>query len=217
MRVAELWRYPVKSMRGERLERAEVLVDGLAGDRLLRIEDERGLVTARRKQRLIPVTTAIGADGEPEIEGRPWRSDAVAERIRDLAGERARLVRTEDGARFDAAPVLVCTDGALDAHGADRRRFRPNVIVEGVDGFAERGWVGGELRIGAAVLRGVEVCERCAVTTIDPETAAVDPEVLRRVNEEFDGIMGVYCAVASPGTIAVGDEVEVPAGDRSRS
>ena len=213
MRVAGLWRYPVKSMRGERLERAEVLADGIRGDRLLRIEDERGLVTARRKQRLIPVTTAIGDDGEPLIEGARWDSAAMVEWIRELVGPEARLVRTDSGARFDAAPLLVCTDGALAAHGADPRRFRPNVIVAGVGESAERGWVGRELRVGEVVLRAVEPCERCAVTTIDPETAAVDPGVLRRVNEAFGGIMGVYCAVGRTGTIAVGDEVAV--GDRS--
>ena len=213
MQVAQLWRYPVKSMRGERLERAQVLADGFAGDRLLRLEDERGLITARRKQRLVGVETKIGDDGEPLIEGESWRSPAMAERIRELAGEQAALVPTEDGKRFDAAPVLVCTDGALAAHGADPRRFRPNVIVAGVEGLAEREWVGREVAIGDVVLRGVEPCERCAVTTIDPDTIEIDPDVLRRVNEEFDGIMGVYCAVAKPGTIAVGDVVDV--GDRS--
>ena len=212
MRVAELWRFPVKSMRGDQLERAEVLADGIRGDRLLRIEDERGLVTARRKQRLIPVATAIGDDGEPLVEGTQWDSAATAARVRELVGPEARLVRTNGGARFDAAPLLVCTDGALAAHGADPRRFRPNVIAEGVDGLAERDWVGRELRVGEVVLRAVEPCERCAVTTIDPETAVVDPGVLHRVNEEFGGVMGVYCAVARPGTIAIGDDVTVGDG-----
>jgi uncharacterized protein YcbX len=213
MRVAELWRYPVKSMGGDRLERAEVLGDGFAGDRLLRLEDERGLLTARRKQRLVGVGTGLDDRGEPLVEGQPWDSEAVAERVREVAGAEARLVRTDRGKRFDAAPVLVCTDGALAAHGADRRRFRANVVVSGVGGLAERDWLGRELRLGEAVLRVVEPCERCAVTTIDPDTSAVDPEVLRRVNEEFGGVMGMYCAVVKPGTIAVADEVV--AGERS--
>ncbi len=208
MRVAELWRYPVKSMRGERLERAEVLADGIAGDRQLRVEDERGLVTARRKQRLIGVPTGVGGGGEALVEGEAWDSAGVADRVRELAGPEARLVRTDGGKRFDAAPILVCTDGALEAHGADRRRFRPSIVVSGVDGLGEREWVGGELRIGGVALRVVEACERCAVTTIDPDTIEIDPDVLKRVNEEFEGIMGVYCVVARPGTIAVGDEVE---------
>ena len=205
MRVAELWRYPVKSMRGEALERAEVLADGFAGDRVLRIEDERGVVTARRKQRLVGVETRIGPGGEALIEGEPWDSPTTAERVRELVGPEARLVRTGDGKRFDAAPILVCTDGALAAHGADRRRFRPNIVLAGVDGLAERNWIGGELSVGEAVLRAVEVCERCAITTIDPDTIAIDPDVLRRTNEEFAGIMGVYCAVTKTGGIAVGD------------
>jgi uncharacterized protein len=87
------------------------------------------------------------------------------------------------------------------------------VIVAGVDESSERDWVGRELRAGEVVLRAIKPCERCAVTTIDPETAAVDPDVLRRVNADFGGVMGVYSAVGRTGTIAVGDEVAV--GDRS--
>jgi uncharacterized protein len=207
MRVAELWRYPVKSLRGERLERATVLPDGLDGDRLVRVEDERGLLTARRKQRLVGVAAGVSEDGEARIEGEPWRSEATARRIRELGGEGARLVVTDSGARFDAAPVLVVTDGALSAFGEDRRRFRPNVVVEGVTGLEEREWIGRDLAVGSAVLTGLEPCERCAVITIDPDTIEIRPDVLRGVNERFDGIMGVYCGVTRAGTIAVGDEV----------
>jgi uncharacterized protein YcbX len=213
VRVAELWRYPVKSMRGEALDRAEVLADGFSGDRLLRVEDERGLVTARRKQRLVGVEAAVDDFGDVLVEGEAWDSPPAAARVRELVGPEAKLVRTNGGKRFDAAPILVCTDGALAAHGADRRRFRPNIVVHGVDGLSERDWVGGELRVGEVVLRPVELCERCAITTIDPDTIAIDPDVLRRTNEAFEGIMGVYCAVAETGTIAVADEVK--AGDGS--
>jgi uncharacterized protein YcbX len=209
MRVAELWRYPVKSLRGERLERATLLADGFEGDRLARVEDERGLLTARRKQRLVGVAAAVGDDGEALIEAADWRSAEAAGRIRELAGDGARLVATDSGARFDGAPVLVCTDGALAALGEDRRRFRPNVVIEGVPELGERGWVGRELAIGDAVLAVREPCERCAVTTIDPDTIEIRPDVLRRVNADFGGIMGVYCEVGRPGTIAVGDEVRI--------
>lgn len=209
MRVAELWRYPVKSLRGERLERATLLADGFEGDRLVRLEDGRGLLTARRKQRLVGVPSSVGDDGEALVEGASWSSAAAAERIRELAGDEARLVSTATGARFDGAPVLVCTDGALAALGEDRRRFRPNLVVGGVAGLAEREWVGRELAVGDAVLAAREPCERCGVTTIDPDTIEVDPGVLRRVNERFDGILGIYCEVARPGTIALGDEVVI--------
>jgi uncharacterized protein len=186
-----------------------VLDDGFEGDRLVRIEDERGLLTARRKQRLVGVEAGVGDDGEALIEGEAWSSDLSGARIRAVAGEEARLVATRSGPRFDSAPILVCTDGALAALGEDRRRFRPNVVVEGVQGLGEREWIGHELVAGEAVLAARELCERCGVTTIDPDTARVVPEVLRRINSEFDRVLGVLCEVTRPGTIAVGDEVVI--------
>jgi uncharacterized protein YcbX len=46
MRVAELWRFPVKSMRGEQLVAAELTEDGIRGDRVVQIHGQRGLLTA---------------------------------------------------------------------------------------------------------------------------------------------------------------------------
>ena len=48
-------------------------------------------------------------------------------------------------------------------------------------------------------------CERCVITTIDPDTSKVDPEVLRRTRLELGGIMGVYCSVVIPGEVALLD------------
>ena len=95
--------------------------------------------------------------------------------------------------------------------GYDRRRFRPNILIEGVDGAAEQDWIGGRLQVGEALLFVREGCERCVITTIDPDTTEVDPEVLRRARLEVGGMMGVYCSVLEPGVVAVGD----PVRDRS--
>jgi uncharacterized protein YcbX len=209
VKVVELWRYPVKSLAGERLERVNVLPDGLAGDRLLRVEDDRRVLTARTKQRLLGLRASLGADGEPLVDGRLWRDPEVASAIRRAAGEGARLARTVSGKRFDGAPVLVVSDGALAALGEDRRRFRANLVIAGVDGLAEREWIGARLRVGEATLAVREACERCAVTTIDPDTLVVDPEILRRINARFDGIMGVYCDVVAPGAVAEGDPAKL--------
>ncbi|MQA74676.1 MAG: MOSC domain-containing protein [Solirubrobacterales bacterium] len=209
MRVAELWRYPVKSLRGERLERAEIAQAGIPGDRALRVADERGTVTARRKQRMVGLEAALGADGEPLVAGRPWDSEAAADAIRAVAGDGATLLRADDGRAHDAAPILVVSDAALGHLGFDRRRFRPNIVLAGAEGLEERGWVRGRLRVGAALLFVTESCERCAITTIDPDTFAVDPDVLRRTRLELGGLMGVYCSVLVAGTVAVGDRAEV--------
>jgi len=42
MRLSEIWRYPVKSLGGEPLTQAEVGYDGIPGDRVVHVEDERG-------------------------------------------------------------------------------------------------------------------------------------------------------------------------------
>ncbi len=207
MRVAELWRYPVKGLRGERLERARIAKDGIPGDRGLRVADERGTVTGRRKQRMIGLPATLGDDERPLVAGEPWNSNAAAARVREVAGAGAALVRAEGGHEFDAAPILLVTDGGVAQLGYDRRRFRPNIVIDGVDGAAERDWVRGRLRVGEALLFVSEPCERCVITTIDPDTTEVDPEVLRRARLELGGMMGVYCSVLEPGAVAVGDPV----------
>jgi uncharacterized protein len=208
VRVAELWRYPVKSLRGERLERAEILRDGIAGDRLTRVLGPRGAkLTARTNKGLLRLQGAVGPDGEPLVDGERWDSDAALAAIRGATREGAWLAPL--GRHFDAMPIHVTTDGAVAALDEDRRRFRSNLAIEGVDGLAERDWVGRRLRVGNAKLLVRERCERCLVTTIDPDTLEVRPEVLRRINSGFERSIGVYCEVAVPGEVAVGDPVEL--------
>ena len=208
VRVAELWRYPVKSLRGESLERAQVLGDGLAGDRLTRVLGPAGeRITGRTARGLLGLQGGIDAGGEPLVGGRPWGSPEALAAIRSVAGDWAELAPL--GRHFDAVPVHVVSDGAVAALGEDRRRLRPNIVVAGLGGLAEREWVGRRLRIGSVELMARELCERCVMTTIDPDTLEVRPDVLRRINSEFGGYAGVYCEVAVPGEIAVGDPVAV--------
>ncbi len=208
MEVAELWRYPVKGLRGERLEQLDVGSDGVPGDRSLRVLDQRGIVTGRRKQRMVGLAASLGDDGEPRIDGHPWSSPESAAAIREVAGPAARLSRALGGHEYDAAPILLVSDGSLAQLGYDRRRFRPNIVISGADGPVEQGWIGRRIRLGEIVLAGAEPCERCVITTIDPDTIEVDLDVLKRANAELDGIMGLYCNVAEPGFVRVGDPVE---------
>jgi uncharacterized protein YcbX len=208
VRVAELWRYPVKSLRGERLERADVLPDGFRGDRLTRVLGADGShLTGRTATGLLGLQAGIADTGEPVIEGDPWDSDPARERIEGVAGAGATLAPL--GRHFDAVPILVVTDGAVAALGEDSRRLRPNVVIAGVNGLAERNWVQRRLRLGPVELLVRERCERCVMTTIDPDTLEIRPDVLRRINSEFEGEMGVYCEVALGGELKVGDPVQL--------
>ena len=209
MKLEELWRYPVKGMRGERLERAQLAEDGVPGDRRIRILNGRKRITERTVPRLLGLQASVGEDGEPTIEGIRWDEPEALATVRELVGEKARM-RSEDGVdRFDAAPLHIVTDGAVGALGEDHRRFRPNLVISGVDGLSERDWIGSRLRIGSAELLVREHCDRCKTTTIDPDTFEITPAILARINEEFDTFMGIYCEVAVPGEIAVSDTVEL--------
>ncbi len=106
-------------------------------------------------------------------------------------------------------PLLVATDGAIDTLGYDRRRFRPNLLLGGVEGYAERAWEGRALRIGEAVIRMVQLRQRCIMTTFDPDTGAQDVDVLLRIHRELGGSLALDSEVLRPGRIAVGDTVEL--------
>jgi uncharacterized protein YcbX len=201
--VAELWRYPVKSLAGERLEAVEVREDGFPGDRAYRVVDGDGKqVTARTKPGLLALS---GADLDGSVAA-----------LAGAAGPDARFEpASANGSSaerhfFDESPLLVATDGAIEALGYDGRRFRPNIVIAGVTGMEERSWDGRRLRIGdAAEIDLGHLCERCVLTTFDPDTQEQDPDVLRRVNAELDGLFARNCWVATPGRIAVGDLVEL--------
>ena len=205
MWIAELWRYPVKSMAGELLQIADVPETGIVGDRVVQIVNAAGrTVTSRTKPKLLGYHATLGADGEPLVDGKPWREIDV----RDAAGSDARLVRYDGVERFDILPLLVATDGAIAAFGYDRRRLRPNIVIGGVNGLDERLWEGKTLHAGEVIIGIQDLRERCIMTTFDPDTLAQDVDVLRKIRREFGGLLALNCSVVKPGKLAVGDVVE---------
>jgi uncharacterized protein YcbX len=208
--LLELWRYPVKSMAGERLERAEVRRDGLAGDRILQVRDRFDrVVTSRSRPVLLSHRATLDPRGEPLVDGRPWALPEVGRDVEAAAGPGSRLVREEGLDRFDILPLLVATDGAVLALGHDRRRLRPNLLVGGVAGLAEREWEGRTLRVGPVLIALEDLRERCVMTTYDPDTQVQDVEVLRKIRREFGGRLALNARVLQGGQIGTGDPVEL--------
>ncbi|MEV8515385.1 MOSC N-terminal beta barrel domain-containing protein [Dactylosporangium sp. NPDC051484] len=209
MRVEQLWRFPVKSMRGEQLRSATVTKDGIAGDRLIHVRNHHGVVTARTRSGLLGLAATTDEDGEVLVDGLPWKDPAVSAAIERVTGPGVEAVQYAGRERFDVMPLLVATDGGITAFANSGRRLRPNIVVGGVDGLAERDWPGRTLRIGEVVIGMLKLRQRCVVTTFDPDTGEQDLDVLRRINREFDGRVALDCWVERPGTISVGDPVEV--------
>jgi hypothetical protein len=181
----------------------------MAGDRIVRVRGPEGVRTSRRQYRLLGLHGTLDPHGRPLIDGHPWESDEARALVRTAAGADAWLEAFEGLDRFDILPLLVATDGAVAAFGRDVRRLRPNIVIGGVDGLGEREWVEGELRIGDAVIRLDSLRSRCVMTTIDPDTLRLDPEVLRDIVRRFENKLALNAEIVRGGTIRVGDSVEL--------
>jgi len=209
VRLAQLWRYPVKSLRGEARTEANLTRDGISGDRIVHVAGTRGPLTGRTRHGLLTIPASTGPDGQPLIDGAPWDSPEALVRIRREAGPEAWLVEDRTPARFDILNLLVATDGAIDKFGFDSRRLRPNLVLSGIPADVEPTLSGGAFAIGDALIGVHSIRQRCIVTTIDPDTGNQDLGVLRRIRNVFGGVLALNCWVIRPGRLQIGDPVEV--------
>lgn len=210
MYVKEIWRYPVKSMAGESLTAAVVGPAGIEGDRVVQVYSGQGRrITARTHPGLLGHRAKLGSDGEPLVDGRPWRDPSVLADVQKITGAGSKLMIGDAESRFDILPLLVATDGAIEAFGRDGRRLRPNLVIGGVDGLQERAWPRRRLRIGNVTIGLDSLRGRCVMTTFDPDTLEQDPRVLRDIVQRFDGELALNAAVVGGGGIEVGATVEL--------
>ncbi len=224
MQVAEVWRYPVKSMAGERVGAAEVDDTGLRDDRRLAVfelaprpspkrlsaRDVPGLLRFRARQE----AGTVLVEG-PAAEPLPWDAAELRRQLEAVCRRRLELRPMPQGA-FDDAPVLVLYRSTLEAlseelgSAVDGRRFRANLYLEGggLESHQEGSLVGRSVRCGEVTLRGLKPCPRCSITTRDPDTWASWPGLLRHLVQRHDQVVGVYCGVEHGGRLQEGDQVE---------
>ena len=236
MRVLELWRFPVKSLQGERLDVAELGPGGIAGDRswaLFDVATGFGL-TARRVPDLLFAAATLRADGAVRIalpDGTATDDDAVlsdwlgrpvALRSAAEVTERRRYESPEDdldersgwhdwegaagGAFHDNADGRVSLVSAATLGTWDRRRFRSNVVL---DGAGEDALLGERVRLGSAVLAVGTPIPRCVmVTRPQPGGIGRDTGVLKTIHRERGGELAIAAQVLAPGTVRTGDVLE---------
>jgi uncharacterized protein YcbX len=213
MKIAELWRYPVKTMAGEKLLRCALGPLGLEGDRVVHVEAADGRVlTSRSHPRFLGHKSTLGSDGEPLVDGLPWSGPDARAMVETIGGPGAHLVRDDSAERFDVLPLLIATDGAIAAFGHDGRRLRPNIVVGGVGGLTERDWPGACLRIGKVLIGVQDLRLRCIMTSFDPDTLVQDKEITRSIYRRFEGKLALDCFVIEGGEVNVGDDVSVVRG-----
>jgi uncharacterized protein YcbX len=189
-------------------DRRWALVDGTAnraGKLYTNTQDAR-LMTYRAR-----LNDNVVEVGTPAGEHRRLDERFVAELA--AAVSRPLTLRDSAGINFDDSPVLVVNLATVAAFALeagvliDRRRFRANLYVEGLEPDEEVGWLGRRILAGFATLQGMRRCDRCAVITRDPDTTIASPELLRVLTQTSETCMGVYCRVLTPGQVAVGDRI----------
>jgi len=211
MHVSEIWRYPVKSLKGERLNETEITKFGIPGDRqiaVIRTINGRFL-TSRSRPKLLALQGSINANGVPTINGHPWDSAEALQLVLEAAGEPVTLQKIPAPQAFDVLPLLVATDGAARYLNIDHRRLRPNILLADVPELEERNWPGRTIAIGDVRIYAEKLRDRCVMTTFDPDTQAQDPSVLLRIVRELDGSTALDSSVVTPGKIHVGDQAQI--------
>jgi len=231
--VEALFRYPVKSMRGELLEVADLGWHGLDGDRrlALRRADDRGgfpWLTASKLPELIlfaPVRRGPEVDGylpthvrTPEGQELTLFGQELALDISRRHGSPVEMMHLNRGI-FDEASISLISSatigeiGRLAAQRPDVRRFRPNILISPARAipFEEDDWVGGVLSFGetndSAVIGITNRDERCAMVNFNPDSARPAPEVMKAIVQARDNKAGVYGTVVRRGRLAVGQPV----------
>jgi uncharacterized protein YcbX len=231
--VEAIFRYPVKSMRGERLDAAHLGWRGLDGDRRLalrRMDDRSGFpwLSASRLPELLLFGPHRVADGNrehlpthirtPAGEDMPVFGEALATEIARRYGNAVEMMHLNRGI-FDEGSLSVIASHTVDeisrlaAQAPDVRRFRPNVVVRLLQPvpFQEDEWVGGLLSFGdahdAAVITVTMRDERCSMVNLDPDSGRIAPEMMKAVVGANQNHAGVYGAVTRPGRLAVGQRI----------
>jgi len=229
--VAELWRYPVKSMLGEPCEKLDLDSRGVLGDRLWAVRDGDGKLgsgkNTRRFRRIdglfgfrarydgtVPVVTFPG--------GRQVRGDDphIDEQLRSVLGRAdVGLAREAEISHFDQAALHVVTDSSLSRLAAavtdaavDARRLRPNLVITTGQppGFVEDAWVSRTVRIGRnAVVEFTHRTERCVMINNAQDELSQSSQVLRAVAGANGLSLGVYATVIRAGMVQLGDEIEM--------
>jgi uncharacterized protein YcbX len=222
-RLREIRRYPVKAMGGESLEHADVDARGLVGDRAYAVVDGDGKLATgkhsrrfRRRDEVFEFASRTTQDGV-RVTGRggDWLvpDDDLDRALSDAMGDPVRVLPETTTPYFDAGQVSLVGTASLEwcrvrlGVDADRRRIRPNLVIETDEPFVEETWA--DVTLGEVRLVHVERIERCRMIDIAQEGLPRDGRWLKALTGAREMCLGVYLDVVEPGRVSLGDDVAV--------
>jgi uncharacterized protein len=233
--IKEIVRHPVKSFRGESVEKSMIMEYGLYGDRSHAYLDDTkagDFLTITQFQEMVQYQARfVGEESmnqypkveviTPEGKVLDWDDQEL---IKEMENKSKRKISTKEypTSHVPIGPIavehiLLATDASLDhleklwgEKEVDVRRFRPNLFIALKDKvpFSEEEWIGRRIKIGSEVeIELVGHCKRCMIVTVDPDNAGRDSSLLKTVVKERNSNFGVYASVIKTGEIQVDDEV----------
>lgn len=236
--ITEIWRYPVASLGGERLEVASISHLGIEGDRTHVLLDlETGEVAAPESSaRWHPAmflraeqgdATTVSGPGFGRLEVGPDLDAALADHFGFRCGVRAVGTRIcsggrdlgHAGLRYEVAPLHLITTGdmaGLKAHLPDVEvgveRFRPNLVID--TGEVSDNWVGLEWSLNSIAGQVTDRTKRCGMTIIAQPALGSNPEILRTLVRNRQRCMGVYANVSAAGMASVNCKIRFGSSTR---
>jgi uncharacterized protein len=233
--VEAIFRYPVKSMAGERLEAAELGWHGLDGDRRLafrrmQMDDRSGFPWLSASKlpdllRFAPLRREDGAAGNlpthirtPDGEQLPVFGEDLAAEVGRRYGAPVQMMQLKHGIFDEATISVIASDtvseiSRLAGLSPDVRRFRPNILVRSLRPlpFQEDDWVGGVLQFGeGADAPAITVTlrdERCSMLNLDPDSARPAPEMMKAVVRVHQNTAGIYGSATRVGRLVIGQTI----------
>ena len=227
--VEAIFRYPVKSMRGEAVEFANLGWYGLEGDRRLafrRLDDRSDFpwLSASRLPDLLRFTPQHHENGlpthirTPQGDEMPVFGQDLAVEVGGRYGAPVQMMQLKHGIFDEASISVIASDtirevGRLAGRSLDVRRFRPNILVRLLRPapFQEDEWLGGVLCFGdrddAPTVAVTTHDVRCSMVNLDPDSATPAPEVMKAVVHANQNHAGIYGAVTCTGRVEVGQTI----------
>ena len=226
--VEQIWRYPIKSIGGERLELSFADDRGLRGDRVWAVQDDAGKLGSgkdstrfTRMLGLLNLTSCYVDEAEPPIvlapDGtkHPVATGAADSYLQAMTGNTVHVRRGTGIMHFDEVPFSLVGTATLDWLAAqvnvavDARRIRPNVVVRTEEPFAEEKWLDRPVRIGGVEAVFDRVFTRCVMVSMaQPGLEAGD--VLKQIGQRGSPCLAIGGHIREPGSMRVGDEITLP-------